>query len=173
MVNVIFIDDNYLYQNFPLPKRMERAALLSIIQLEQYTSLQDLLGTCLYEHIEDGVLNQSLTTEEQDLFKLLKYILAMYSAKASITMLRSQTANTKREESVTDQYVLDTLIDNIDSKLGYIAKRIADFVKNDSNLKAIATDENCTNDLWNEEEVYNSAVYYPSTQTIDPDCDAG
>lgn len=173
MVKVIFIDDNYLYQNFPLPKRMERAALLSIIQLEQYTSLQDLLGTCLYTHMEDGVDQQTLTTTEQELFKLLKYILAMYSAKATITMLRTQAANTKNEESVQNQYILDTLVDNIDSKLGYIAQRIADFVKNDTALKAIATDTGCTGDLWNEEEVYNSAVYYPSTQTIDPDCNAG
>ena len=172
MVNVIFIDDNYLYQNFPLPKRMERAALLSIIQLEQYTSLQDLIGTCLYEHIEDGVLNQTLTTEEQELFKLLKYILAMYSAKATVTMLRSQAANTKREESVHDQYVLDTLVQNIEGKLGYIAKRISEYVENTTALKNIATADTCTGDLWNKQEVYNSAVYYPSTERVDKkDCD--
>lgn len=172
MVNVIFIDDNYLYQNFPLPKRMERAALLSIIQLEQYTSLQDMLGTCLYEHMETGVLDQTLTTDEQSLFKLMKYILAMYSSKAAITMLRSQTAHTKKEESVQDQYVLDTLITNIDSKLGYIAKRISDFVENTKELYDIANNEGCTGDLWNKEEVYNSSVYYPSTELINPDCNA-
>tara|TARA_R110000744_G_scaffold187473_1_gene306928 strand:- start:316 stop:834 length:519 start_codon:yes stop_codon:yes gene_type:complete len=171
MVNVIFIDDNYLYQNFPLPTRMERAALLSIIQLEQYTSLQDLLGTCLYEHMEQGVLDQTLTTDEQGLFKLMKYILAMYSAKASITMLRSQTSNTKREESVQNQYTLDALIENIDSKLGYISQRIADYVLADVALKAIVTATTCTGDLWNSEEVYNSAVYYPTTGIVDTKCE--
>lgn len=171
MVNVIFIDDNYLYQNFPLPKRMERAALLSIIQLEQFTSLQDLLGTCLYEHIEDGVLNQDLDTEEQELFKLLKYVLAMYSAKGAITMLRTQTANTKNEESVQDTYILDTLIQNIDGKLGYINKRISDKVKNTPALYEIATADSCEGDLWNEQEVYNSAVYYPVNKQIDKDCE--
>jgi hypothetical protein len=171
MVNVIFIDDNYLYQNFPLPKRMERAALLSIIQLEQYTSLQDMLGTCLYEHMEAGVLDQTLTTDEQSLFKLMKYILAMYSSKAAITMLRSQTAHTKKEESVQDQYVLDTLITNIDSKLGYIAKRISDFVEATTALKTIATATGCTSDLWNKNEVYNSSVYYPNTGLLDDTCE--
>jgi|TARA_R110000744_G_scaffold968_2_gene3575 hypothetical protein len=171
MVNVIFIDDNYLYQNFPLPKRMERAALLSIVQLEQYTTLQDLLGTCLYEHMETGVLDQTLNTEEQELFKLMKYILAMYSAKASITMLRTQTANTKREESVQDQYVLDTLVTNIDGKLGYIAKRISQYVEGVATLKAIATATDCGGDLWNKQEVYNSSVYYPSTGIVDPTCE--
>lgn len=171
MVKVIFIDDNYLYQNFPLPKRMERAALLSIIQLEQFTSLQDLLGTCLYEHLEEGVYDQTLTDDEQELFKLVKYTLAMYSAKAVITMLRTQAANTKNEETVQDQYILDTLVNNIDSKVGFINKRISDFVKATTALKNIATADSCTGDLWNEEEVYNSAVYYPSTASVDTDCD--
>ena len=170
MVNVIFIDDNYLYQNFPLPKRMERAALLSIIQLEQFTSLQDLLGTCLYEHMEDGVLNQDLDQEEQELFKLIKYILAMYSAKGAITMLRTQTANTKHEESVQDTYILDTLIQNIDSKLGYIGKRISEKIKNTPSLYEIATADSCVGDLWNSEEVYKSSVYYPSTGIVNKDC---
>jgi hypothetical protein len=171
MVKVIFIDDNYLYQNFPMPKRLERAALLSIIQLEQYTTLQDLLGTCLYEHLETGVYDQTLTTEEQDLFKLVKYVLAMYAAKATIIMLRTQTANTKNEESVQDQYILDTLVENINSKVGYINKRIADFVKNTDALKTIATNEDCTGDLWNEQEVYSSSVYYPNTMRVKKDCE--
>ena len=84
MVNVIFIDDNYLYQNFPLPKRMDRGALLALIQLEQFTSIQDLLGTCLYEDLESKVEAQTLDATEEGLFKLVKYSLAMYSAKAAI-----------------------------------------------------------------------------------------
>jgi hypothetical protein len=171
MVKVIFIDDNYLYQNFPLPKRLDRAALLSLIQLEQYTSIQDLLGTCLYEHIEDGVDQQTLTADEIALFKLIKYTLAMYAAKAAITLLRTQAANTKQEEGVRDQYVIDALATQIDSKVGYINQRIADFVKNTAAIKAIATADGCTGDLFNELEVYNSSVYYPSTGLIDDNCE--
>ena len=103
MVDVIFIDDNYLYQNFPLPKRMDRSALLALIQLEQYTSIQDLLGTCLYEDIEAKVLAETLNVAEQGLFKLVKYTLAMYSAKAAISILRTATATTKAEEQKQDQ----------------------------------------------------------------------
>jgi len=171
MVKVIFIDDNYLYQNFPLPKRLDRAALLSLIQLEQYTSIQDLLGTCLYEHIEDGVDQQTLTVDEISLFKLIKYTLAMYSAKAAITLLRTQSANTKSEEKFRDQYVIDALSTQIDSKVGYINQRIADFVKNTDAIKAIATADGCTGDLFNDLEVYNSSVYYPSTGLIDDNCE--
>jgi hypothetical protein len=165
MVKVIFIDDNYLYQNFPLPKRLDRAALLSIIQLEQFTSLQDLLGTCLYEHLEQQVFDQSLTTEETELFKLVKYTLAMYAAKATVAMLRSGAANTKNEESVQDQYVIDALTSQIDSKAKYINARIVDYIKSTTALKTIATAEACDNDLFNENDVYQGSVYYPYKPT--------
>tara|TARA_R110001592_G_scaffold23752_2_gene92723 strand:- start:11931 stop:12443 length:513 start_codon:yes stop_codon:yes gene_type:complete len=165
MVNVIFIDDNYLYQNFPLPKRLDRAALLSIIQLEQYTSIQDLLGTCLYEHLEQGVFDQTLTAEETELFKLVKYTLAMYAAKATVSMLRTQSANTKNEESVQDQYVIDALTSQIDSKAKYINARIVDYIKSTATLKAIATATGCDNDLFNDNDVYQGSVYYPYTPT--------
>lgn len=171
MVEVIFIDDNFLYQNFPLPKRLDRASLLSIIQLEQFTSIQDLLGTCLYEHMESGVSNQTLTTDEISLFKLIKYSLAMYSAKATITMLRTQAANTKKEESVQDQYIIDALATQIEGKVSYINRRIADFVKATASLKAIIDNEDCSGDLFNEDEIYSSSVYYPYSAKINDECE--
>jgi len=171
MVEVIFIDDNFLYKNFPLPKRLDRAALLSIIQLEQYTSIQDLLGTCLYEHMESGVSNQTLTADEISLFKLIKYSLAMYSAKATITMLRTQAANTKHEESSQDQYVIDTLSSQIEGKVAYINKRIAEFVKSTTSLKAIIDASDCDGDLFNEDEIYSSSVYYPYSANIEDECE--
>jgi hypothetical protein len=161
MVNVIFIDDNYLYRNFPLPKRLDRAALLSIIQLEQYTSIQDLLGTCLYEHLEQQVLDQALTSDEEQLFKLVKYALAMYSAKATISVMRTGAANTKNEEAVQDQYVIDALISQIQSKTNYINARITEYIENTDSLETIVNEENCTSDdMWND-GVIDSSVYYP------------
>ena len=167
MVKVIFIDDNYLYQNFPLPTRLERASLLSIIQLEQFTSMQDLLGTCLYDDLEQKVLDQTLTDSEQEFFKLVKYSLAMYSAKATISLLRTQTAHSKNEERSQDQYVLDTILSTIESKVAYVNKRLVNFIKNDAALYAIATADGCSDDLFKEEDTYQGSVFYPKTG-IDP-----
>ncbi len=173
MVDVIFIDDNYLYQNFPLPKRMDRGALLALIQLEQFTSIQDLLGSCLYEDMETKVEAQSLSTAEQGLFKLVKYSLAMYSAKAAISILRTATATTKAEEGKQDQYILDTISTTIDSKLGYINKRITNYILDDTDIKAIATADGCDNDLFNEQDVYQGSVFYPKDGITDSTCEDG
>ena len=173
MVNVIFIDDNYLYQNFPLPKRMDRGALLALIQLEQYTSIQDLLGTCLYEDIEAKVLAQSLSATEEGLFKLVKYSLAMYSAKAAISILRTETARTKNEEGKQDQYILDTISSTIESKLGYINKRITNYILDNQAIKDIAVADGCDNDLFDEEDNYQGSVFYPKDGITDTSCENG
>ena len=173
MVDIIFIDDNYLYQNFPLPKRMERSALLALIQLEQFTSIQDLMGTCLYDHIETKVETQTLTAEEQGLFKLIKYSLAMYSAKAAVSILRTATAITKAEEQKQDQYILDTISTTIDSKIGYINKRVTNYILNNAAIKAIATADGCDNDLFNEEDTYQGSVFYPQDGITVTYCEDG
>jgi len=173
MVDVIFIDDNYLYQNFPLPKRLDRGALLALIQLEQYTSIQDLLGSCLYEDIEAKVLAQTLNTEEQALFKLVKYTLAMYSAKAAISVLRTATATTKAEERKQDQYILDTISTTIDSKLSYINKRIINYILGNETIKATATADGCDNDLFDADDTYQGSVFYPQDGVSNSECEGG
>ena len=173
MVDVIFIDDNYLYQNFPLPKRLDRGALLALIQLEQYTSIQDLLGSCLYENIEAKVVSQTLSTSEEKLFKLVKYALAMYSAKAAISVLRTATATTKNEERKQDQYILDTISSTIDSKVSYIRKRITNLILDNPLLKAIATADGCDNDLFDADDTYQGSVFYPQDGISNSECDGG
>lgn len=161
MVSVIFIDDNYLYKNFPVPKRLDRAAVLSVIQLEQYTSLQDIVGSCLYDHIESAVDAQTLTATEEELFKIMQYSLCLFTAKSIISILRTQFGATKNEEAELGQYSLDAIASTIESKVAYVNKRMLDFIKNDATIYAIATAADCTGDLFNDEDVYQGSVFYP------------
>lgn len=170
MVSVIFIDDDYLYKNFPVPKRLDRAAVLSIVQLEQYTSLQDIVGSCLYEHIEGAVAGETLTVDEEALFKIMQYSLCLFVAKSIISILRTQFGATKREEAELNQYSLDAISSTIESKVAYINKRMLDYIKNDDTIYAIATAVDCTGDLFNEDDVYQGSVFYPLDGVAPIDC---
>lgn len=161
MVKVIFIDDNYIYQNYPMPKRLDRANLLSIISLEQATSIQDLLGSSLYEDMEQKVYDENLTETELGLFKLVKYSLCLYSVRSTISLLRTGVGKTKNEEASLDSSSLDSLIGSIDPKIEYINKRIINYIKVDATLLAKAQESN--NDLFVEDDTYNASVFYPST----------
>ena len=170
MVNVIFIDDDYLYKNFPVPKRLDRAAVLSIVQLEQFTSLQDIVGTCLYEHIENAVDTQTLTASEEGLFKIMQYSLCLFTANSIISILRTQFGATKNEEAELNQYSLDAISSTIQSKAAYINKRMLDYIKNDAAIYAIATGADCTGDLFQEDDVYQGSVFYPLDGIAPQDC---
>lgn len=146
---------------------------MSLIQLEQFTSIQDLLGTCLYEDLETKVEAQTLDATEEGLFKLVKYSLAMYSSKAAISILRTETARTKNEEGKQDQYILDTISSTIDSKLGYINKRITNYILDNAAIKAIATADGCTNDIFDEQDNYQGSVFYPKDGITDTTCEDG
>jgi hypothetical protein len=131
------------------------------------------LGTCLYEDLEAKVLAETLDVAEQGLFKLVKYTLAMYSAKAAISILRTATATTKAEEQKQDQYILDTISTTVDSKLSYINKRITNYILDNAAIKAIATANGCDNDLFNEQDNYQGDVFYPQDGITNKTCEDG
>ncbi len=167
IVKVIFIDDNYVYQNYPLPKKLDRSNLLSIIMLEQVTSIQDLLGTDLYEDLEQKVFDENLTTEELELFKLVKYSLCLYTVRSAVSTIRTAIGTTKNEESSLNQYSLDGISNSLDSKISYINQRIVNYIKGNVALLALA--QSSTNDLFNEEDSQHSSIYYPNWG-IDDEC---
>jgi hypothetical protein len=168
IVKVIFIDDNYVYQNYPLPKKLDRSTLLSLITLEQVTSIQDLLGTELYEDLETKVDAETLDTTEAGLFNLVKYALCLYTVRSAIGAIRTAVGTTKNEEKNLDQYSLDGISNGLDAKITYINKRIVNYIKADTDLYALAASS--TNDLFNEEDSLQSSIYYP-VYPIEGDCD--
>lgn len=171
ITQTLWIDDEYIYKNFPLPKRLERSAVYSIIQMEQYTSIQDKIGTCLYESLETKVAAETLTATEEQLFKLIQYALSLYSANGIISFLRTQFGATRIEERQLEQSSLDAISNGLESKINYVNKRIQDFIKNTPAIYAIATDTGCTGDLFTEEDVYQGAMFYPADGKIDTNCE--
>lgn len=173
MLDSVWIDDAYIYRAFPLPERMSRDSLLSLVQLEQYTSIQDLLGTCLYEDLTTKVEAQTLSAEEEELFKLVKYALALYTSKAAISILRTETSRTKNEERQQDQYVLDTIHSTVESKIAYVNKRVTNYITSVTAIHDIATADGCTDDLFEEDDNYQGgSVFYPNTPSSG-DCEDG
>ena len=166
MVSILFIDDNFLFKNAPLPVKMDRANVLSIIQIEQFTSMQDVLGTCLYEHLENAMLNQTLTADEAELMKLVKYLLALQTAKALVVFTRTAGASHSNTDAQNhSQYTLDALADSYSAKASYVADRLIHFVKGHADILSIATADGCDNDLLNDEDVVGydgGSVFYPN-----------
>ena len=166
MVSILFIDDNFLYKNAPLPVKMDRANVLSVIQIEQFTTIQDILGTCLYEHLEAAMLGQTLTADEQELIKLVKYLLALHTARALVIFTRTAAASHSNTDAQShSQYTLDALSDSYSAKASYVADRVIQFVKRHEDILSIATADGCDDDRFNDEDVVGydgGSVFYPN-----------
>jgi hypothetical protein len=166
MVDISFIDDNYLYKNAPLPNKMDRANVLSVIKIEQFTTIQDVLGTCLYEHLEAAMLAQTLTADEEELIKLVKYLLALHTARALVIFTRTAAASHSNTDATShSQLTLDALSDSYSAKASYVADRLIHYVKGHADILAIATADGCDDDKFNDEDTVGfdgGSVFYPT-----------
>jgi hypothetical protein len=168
MVDTIFINDEYIYKTFPLPQRLDKSTLYPLVALEQTTSIQDLLGSSLYQHIYDAAGDQTLTTLEQEFFKLVQFTLCLYTVRSAVTFLRSATLKTKTEEQKSDQVSLDAIVSAVDSKISYMEKRVVNFIKDNQSLLDIAIVSD--NDKFVETDTYNgSSIFYPD-YTVEGEC---
>jgi hypothetical protein len=168
MVDTIFINDEYIYKTFPLPQRLDKSTLYPLVALEQTTSIQDLLGSSLYQHIYDAAGGQTLTTLEQEFFKLVQFTLCLYTVRSAVTFLRSATLKTKTEEQKSDQVSLDAIVSAVDSKISYMEKRVVNFIKDNQSLLDIAIVSD--NDKFVETDTYNgSSIFYPD-YTVEGEC---
>jgi hypothetical protein len=168
MVDTIFINDEYIYKTFPLPQRLDKSTLYPLVALEQTTSIQDLLGSSLYQHIYDAAGDQTLTTIEQEFFKLVQFTLCLYTVRSAVTFLRSATLKTKTEEQKSDQVSLDAIVSAVDSKISYMEKRVVNFIKDNQSLLDIAIVSD--NDKFVETDTYNgSSIFYPD-YTVEGEC---
>jgi hypothetical protein len=57
--------------------------------------------------------------------------------------------------------------------LGYINKRITNYILDNAAIKAIATADGCDNDLFNEEDTYQGSVFFPKDGITDQTCEDG
>tara|TARA_R110002020_G_scaffold401365_1_gene611609 strand:- start:592 stop:1143 length:552 start_codon:yes stop_codon:yes gene_type:complete len=164
MIKILLITDEYLRKNFPIPARMNSSQIEGFIKAAQLTHLTSFTGYCLYEHIEDKVVAQTLTTEEVVLYQMMQYLTAMYTYQLCNEFLKSEIANTKNEETSSSRSSLDDRIYAMDSQINSIESRFRRTIENvnDDNYKAlleIATAYNCGYEI--DDNFNKSDIYYP------------
>jgi len=170
VIRTLWIDDSYFDENFPLPSNIERRNMLSTIKISQSTSLTDLLGLCLYENIEQKIIDGTLDADETELVEMCKQVLVYYTAIELIEFVRSEKGLT------TEEGGRDPLAQSASEKSIYWEIRIARFIKNTEALYLIATADGCeSEDKFNEEQTGSSSgVYYPSGNLNESgDCEHG
>jgi hypothetical protein len=98
----------------------------------------------------------------------------MYSAKAAISILRTETARTKNEEGKQDQYILDTISTTIESKLSYINKRITNYILDNPSYSKQSLQRMVATMTYLMRRIPTKAsVFYPQDGVTDQTCEDG
>jgi hypothetical protein len=171
MIKILFINDEYLRKNFPIPEKMEVQKLEGFIKMSQLTFLQSLTGWCLYEDIEQKAIDQTLTPSEMELYRNMQYLVGMYSYQMVCEFLKSEIANTRNEEQSISGRSIDERISSMEGQITSIEARFRRILESDSTLLELAVG---AGDCGYEEKgsYNNSSVYYPYTMDESSSCDS-
>lgn len=163
MINALWIDEVFLEKNFPIPAGIEKKNVLPSIMMAQHTNLTDLIGTCLYDEVNQGVIDEDLADDLLSLFRTCQMYLVFSTVKNLIEFAKSGTQLVKGWDA-------DKMLVSIDNSLSYWELRIIRLIQNSTALKAIADADGCdTYDALNS-SFSNTPVYYPKYKP-ETDCE--
>lgn len=169
MISLLFIDDVFLSENFPLPSNIERKNILTTIKIAQM-DVVDLLGKCLYDHLEAQIDAEALTAAEEELYELCKMYLVFATAKQLMEFVAVERTLSTTEDTA------NRMIKSAEDRAGYIKMRIQKFVNKTVTLYDITQADGCTDeDAYNEEGTTTATgIYYPrNSYTGGNSCDDG
>jgi hypothetical protein len=164
MIKVLFIDDAFLAEQYPVPSNIERKNILTTIKIAQI-DLIDLLGKCLYDRLEEGLQAEDLTADEAILYDYCKMYLVFATAKQLLEFVSI-------ERTLSKEIDVDRTIQSADDRLGYMKDRIQRFINKTKALKDITNGVGCYDeDGYNDGDSLSSSsgIYYPD-YTTDEDC---
>jgi hypothetical protein len=143
----LWIDDEYIKRSYPLPFTFNNESLFPLIQSAQYIKAQDLIGTCLYEVMVDGVENETLDADQQELFKLLQYFVALHTIRSAANLLSTDIGMTPSgRNNLSNPEVVDSIKQELAESITSIEGRVLDLVLNTSSLLDTATGGDCADD---------------------------
>ena len=154
MIESIWIDDEYIKLNYPLPINMARENMLACIKMAQVTKLKGFTGDCLYDDLEGKIENESLSGDEEDLFAMLKYLLMFYSVIEMADFIRT-------ENTVSTVFDRDQVMQSASEKADALENRASDFILSIDEIREIAQDKDCTDPFVSHNSGSSSGIYYP------------
>ena len=142
-----------------IPNGVSEKNLLRAIRMTQAIYLYDFLGECLYEslenHVVDGTIIDAGNENWVTLLNLVKEWMVYRSAHITVDLIKES------ENLASDEQSASGLTDTFEGAFGAVQGRIVDFVKrNDATFKDIL--DGCESADGFEDEAYGFPIFIPS-----------
>ena len=148
MAIILLIGEQYLKEKTPLSNNIDIELLKSNIEFAQDSSIQDILGTNLYNDIQVKYSAQTLSSIEIDLVNLIKPTLAYRSAEQSMpfinAQIRNKGINQLNSENATQADIgyMRYLREELRSRAEFLSQRVIKFLCNNSDSFPLYTTSN-------------------------------
>lgn len=168
MANAIFISENWIKTNTPLPYNIDVKKLYPFYNLSQEKYIRDVLGDELYNILSANLVANTLTPLQITLMELIRPCLAYYIIYEALPFIATEIKNIgvvntadDKQTSATNQIVKE-LKQNVQDNAEYFMKRITSYL--------------CTNHKLYPEYNFNNTDVNPNVKAgyscdlyIDPD----
>lgn len=121
MAIAYFITENYIKDNTPLRGNVDPKELVPFIQDAQDMYVRPKLGSALYERLIDGIINNNLTSDEQNLLIKIRSMLVFYVVYDGLPFLWSKLNNKSTTKASGENLAVNDL-----NELKYLRKEIKD-----------------------------------------------
>lgn len=102
MAKATFIDDVYIKKKTPLAASIDVALLLPYIETTQDNNFENILGTEMYNRLQQGIIDADLTADEQTLMGYIRIAHVWLTAADAIPFIATQVRNVGVMQNSTD-----------------------------------------------------------------------
>ena len=140
MANAIFVSENWLKTNTPLPTNVDVKEVYPFNKLAQDKYMRDALGDALYNRLCAGLIASNLTADETALIELIRPSLAFYILFEAMPFLQTKIKNigivTTADDKQTNASRQDfkDLRNDVLSNAEYYMSRVKAYLCNNSSL---------------------------------------
>lgn len=143
MSKIYIIDDEYIKENYPSVSTLSNKDLLSVIMIEQRSTLVDTLSYETYNSLLINIRDGEINGEWVELLRLTQEYLLFISVKSIYDLYMGKTDGNSRDFNVSNLY----------GKIEFSKRNIKKFLS----ISSIETGEEYSSSYYN-----GSPIYYPN-----------
>lgn len=165
---VKFISTIYLKENTTIEDNVDDNKLVPFIYKCQDIYLQQILGTTFFEHLKDAIVNDSLTTYEDNLIRdYIQNMVSEWTLYEALPFISNKITNKSLSQENYEFGTPSTLDDlkylrnSIRDMAEFYSKRLNKYLCDNSSLFPVYQNPNSKENLRKNSKSYFSGIYIP------------
>lgn len=163
-VNAYFTSEEFLKDKTPINENLDIKKVVPFLGNAQEVWIQPLLGTALYNRLQEGIVNQNLTPSEEQLIRILRPAHAYYTVFTALPFIAVELRNAGLVRSANENIqpaeysFYKELLNQVKNTAEFYATRVTQFLCDNKSVYPLWTDS--TGIASKKTSSFNGGFYY-------------